>query len=181
MVIFDKKYPTSKSDVVSKPFYNSWGLPDRDFDGTAIKTGKNPSKKLFDVDIAARKEVFREIATLYGADEALQMTRALPSILAFDSKNFEPSLTAFTEIFGEEESKAMVMRNPGLLYVKPESAATSDDLTMQFSYIIALTRPAGPFLLYGTLSLLTVPIIEGITGVSKAEFFKSIGLLSFLF
>ena len=75
----------------------------------------------------------------------------------------------------------MVKRNPGLLYVKPENAATSDDLTMQFSYIVAITRPAGPFLLYGTFGLLSIPVIEGITGVSRAEFLKSLGVISSFF
>mmetsp|Transcript_14626 Transcript_14626/g.22169 ORF Transcript_14626/g.22169 Transcript_14626/m.22169 type:complete len:220 (-) Transcript_14626:165-824(-) len=179
VAIYDAKY-NAKGTQTQTPFYNSWGIPKADVDGTPTFSSK-PNKKLFDQSVEDKRKTFTEIAKLYGADEALDMTRALPGILAFDQKNFGPSLTEFSTIFGEDEAKAMVMRNPGLLYVKPENAATSDDLTMQFSYIVAITRPAGPFLLYGTLGLLTVPVIEGITGVSKVEFLKSIGVLSLLF
>merc|ERR1712127_91973 len=84
--------------------------------------------------------------------------------LAFDKKNFAPAFKEFKNIF-EDEAKPMVMRNPGLLAIKPQDAAQSDDTTMKFSYIIAKTRPAGPVLLYGTLGLLTIPVIEGIIGV----------------
>lgn len=172
--IYDKKFP-SAGKASANPFWNDWGLPARDLDGTAIKSEK-PNRKLFDVGATFRQQAFEEIATLYGTEEALTMTRILPGILAFDSKNFKPSLNNFSEIFGEEEAKAMIMRNPGLLYVTPENAAKADDLTMKFSYALSVTRPAGPLLLYGTLSLLMVPVLEGITGVSRAEFFKSLGL-----
>ena len=173
--IYDKAYPTRSGEGI-KPFWNSWGLPKRDIDGSSVMTDvKNPKKKLFDVVESERVKTFSTIATLYGTDEALTMLKAMPSILAFDNTNFAPALTEFSTIFGEDEAKAMVMRNPGLLYVKPEGAATSDDLTMQFSYIIGFTRPVGPVLLYGTLSLLMVPVLEGITGVSRAAFLSSIG------
>lgn len=169
--IYNNKYASSST---FKPFYNSWGLPTTDFDGTKVKSDK-PNKKLFSVDENERKATFLEIAKLYGSDEALQMTKILPGVLAFDRKNMAQSLEEFTTIFGEEEAKAMVMRNPGLLYVKPENAATSDDLTMQFSYIVSVTRPAGPVLLYGVLGLLCIPVLEGVTGVSKADFIASLG------
>ena len=169
--IYNTKY-ASKSTF--KPFYNSWGLPTTDFDGTKVQSDK-PNKKLFSVDENECQVTFLEIARLYGSDEALQMTKILPGVLAFDRKNMAQSLDEFTTIFGEEEAKAMVLRNPGLLYVKPENAATSDDLTMQFSYVVAVTRPAGPVLLYGILALLCVPVIEGVTGVSKADFIASLG------
>ena len=178
--IYEKKYPSSSSGSEAvKPFWNSWGIPKRDIDGTEVMSSK-PNKRIFSVEAATRKSTFVEIAKLYGTQEALQMTRDLPSILAFDDKNFKKALDEFSNIFGEEEAKAMVMRNPGLLYVKPENAATADDLTMKFSYIISFTRPVGPLLLYGTLSLLSIPVLEGITGVSRVEVFKSLGLLSFL-
>lgn len=173
--IYDKKYPTRDQAAVS-PFWNSWGLPQRDLDGSEIRSSKkDPNKKLFSVEESDRKKAFIEVAKLYGTEEALTMTRIQPGILAFDSQNFQPSLSEFSTIFGEEEAKAMVMRNPGLLYVKPEYAAKSDDLTMKFSYIISVTRPAGPLLLYGTLSLLMIPVLEGITGVSRAAFLQSLG------
>jgi hypothetical protein len=40
---------------------------------------------------------------------------------------------------------------------------------MQFSYVVAATRPVGPFLLYGTLSLLFEPAFELISGIPLKE------------
>ncbi len=176
--IYNERYTSKKT--FSSIIPNSFGLPVTDFDGTKVSSDK-PNTKLFSEDDKERTLTFQAIASLYGSEEALEMTRAQPGILAFDKKNFKPALEAFSEVFGEEEAKGMVMRNPGLLYVKPENAATADDLTMNFSYVIAITRPVGPVLLYGVLALLCVPVLEGITGVSKVEFAKSVGLLSFLF
>jgi hypothetical protein len=92
--------------------------------------------------------------------------------LAFNRKNFGPSLTEFAKTFGDEEARAMVQRNPGLLIVKPTGAGGADsveDLAMKFSYVVAATRPAGPFLLYGTLSLLFEPTFEFISGIPLKE------------
>ena len=103
------------------------------------------------------------------------MTKDLPSILAFEKANFRPSFVEFGKIFGTQEAKEMVMRNPGLLAVKPVDAANSDDQTMQFSYIVAKTRPIGGVLLYGTFGLLSIPVLEGISGVPfRANLLQSI-------
>ena len=83
------------------------------------------------------------------------MTRNLPNILAFNVDNFKPSLDEFGIIFGQDEAKAMVVRNTGLLGVRPENAAKSGNSTMQFMVIF-------------------FSAIEGITGVSRAEFFSSL-------
>lgn len=163
--IYEKKYP--KKGEYKAPFFNKWGVPKADVDGTPVFPEKatEDKKRIFEKDVSLLKSNFQELAKVYGTDEALQMTKDLPACLAFDKSNFKPSLVEFGKIFGEEEAKEMVMRNPGLLAIKPEDAAKSDDQTMKFSYVIAKTRPAGPFLLYGTLGLLSIPVIEGITGV----------------
>jgi hypothetical protein len=165
VAIYQKRYPDkgSKKDL----FFTSWGVPKRDIDGSQIKKSKSTSgnKRIFDIDDKQQRASFQELARLYGAEVALQMTRDLPSILAFNSKNFKPSLQEFSKIFGQEEAKEMVARNPGLLAVSPANAAESDDQTMQFSYIVAKTRPLGDVLLFGTLGLLSIPALEALSGI----------------
>jgi hypothetical protein len=68
----------------------------------------------------------------------------------------------------------MVVRNPGLLSVKPANAESADDLTMQLSYVVDFTRPIGalgPFLILG---LVSVPAIESVTGVTRADLLASL-------
>lgn len=164
--IYNKRYPAKDASESSTPFYNSWGVP------KSIGTNK---KRVFERDEKIIRATFQELASVYGGEEALQMTKDLPPVLGFNKANFKPTYAEFSNIFGAEEAKEMVMRNPGLLAVKPEDAATSDDQTMQFSYIVAATRPAGPVLLYGTLGLLSLPVIEGISGVPfRANLLQSI-------
>lgn len=175
VIIYTQRYP-SKGEYKT-PFFNSWGVPRTDIDGTPTSRSKytNDSRRLFDIDETRIRSTFQELAKVYGTDEALKMTKDLPAILAFDKRNFKPTLMEFGKIFGDQEAKEMVMRNPGLLAVKPEDAADADDQTMKFSYIVAKTRPAGPYLLYGTLGLLTIPVVEEISGVPfRANLLKSI-------
>lgn len=175
LAIYDKLFASKTGGSTSLSKFSTFGVPKRDLDGSSIRS-KNPNVGIFYADPQKRKKAFQQIATLYGTEEALDMTRILPNILAFNADIFKPSLDEFATIFGEEEAKAMILRNPGLLAVKPVDAARSDDSTMVFSYIIAITRPAGAFLLFGLLSLLMVPVLEGITGVSKADFLSSLGV-----
>jgi hypothetical protein len=177
IAIYSKRFPP-KGEYKS-PFFISWGVPKNDVDGTPTSnrnsSTKSDGKRLFDMDSKQVRANFQELAKVYGAEEALQMTKDLPSILAFDKKLFKPSFVEFGKIFGQEEAKEMVMRNPGLLAVKPADAAKSDDQTMQFSYIIATTRPVGDVLLFGTLGLLMIPAVEGIAGVPfRANLLESI-------
>ena len=97
------------------------------------------------------------------------MVTDMPLILAFEKKNLKPTFAEFGKIFGDQEAKEMIMRNPGLLAMKPEDAAKADDQTMQFSYIIAITRPAGDLLLYGLFGQLMIPVVEGISGIPFRE------------
>jgi len=176
--IYNKRFE-SKRKAKTRPFFASWGMPKRDIDGTeigAIGEGGTPmGRSLFDIDDARMRKSFTEIARLYGEENALVMVKALPNILAFDSNNFSPALDAFGEIFGEEEANAMVVRNPGLLAVSPKNAATSSDQTMQFSYIIAYTRPIGKAGLPAILALLSIPGIEKVSNIPiRAQFFAAL-------
>ena len=134
----------------------------------------NAKEGIFKRQNADLISAFNAIAQLYGEDNALQMVKIQPGILAFRKENFAPSLAAFSEVFGEEESKDMVIRNPGLLSVNPKSAAAVDDLTMQLSYVVQYTRPignAGPAIL---LALVCVPAIEGALGLERGAFLNSL-------
>jgi len=129
---------------------------------------------LFDVNDDKLRIAFNTIVTLYGEENALKMVKIQPGVLAFNKDNFAPSLDAFGETFGLEEAKDMVIRNPGLLSVKPVIAASADDLTMQMSYVVDFTRPigaAGPVLILG---LLAVPALESALGVGKGELLSSL-------
>lgn len=129
---------------------------------------------LFSVQDDKLRATFNAIAKLYGEDNALKMVKIQPGVLAFNKDNFARSLEAFQEKFGVEEAKEMVLRNPGLLSVKPANAATADDLTMQLSYVVDVTRPIGAAGPIGILALLSVPAIEGALGMSKGELLSSL-------
>eukprot|EP00567_Pseudictyota_dubia_P015626 CAMPEP_0197452286 /NCGR_PEP_ID=MMETSP1175-20131217/31680_1 /TAXON_ID=1003142 /ORGANISM="Triceratium dubium, Strain CCMP147" /LENGTH=245 /DNA_ID=CAMNT_0042985255 /DNA_START=33 /DNA_END=770 /DNA_ORIENTATION=- len=177
--LYSKKFTAEKLGTKKRFFFSAWGMPKRDIDGTATgkigQGGTVAGKSLFDVDEGRKRSTFSEIVRLYGEDNALEMVKALPNILAFDSTQFSPALDAFGEIFGEEEANAMVVRNPGLLAVKPKDAATSTDQTMQFSYLVAYTRPIGNAGLPAILSLLSVPGIEQVTNIPiRAQLFAAL-------
>jgi hypothetical protein len=166
--IYASKFRSSTNGKRQKFFFESWGMP------SSYQANEDTSENIF-----ARKDTelalaFNTLASIYGDDVALQMVNIQPNVLAFNSANFEPSLNAFAEKFGMEESKAMVLRNPGLLSVKPANAAEVDGLTMQLSYVVDVTRPIGalgPVILFG---LLSIPVLEGVTGVSRGELLSSL-------
>jgi hypothetical protein len=175
LAVYNKRYP-SKGEYKNK-FFSTWGVPRADIDGTPTSksNSKADGKRLFEVGDAKVRAGFQELAKVYGAEEAVQMTKDLPAILAFDKSNFKPSLVEFGKTFGVQEAKDMVMRNPGLLALKPADAAKADDQAMQFSYIISTTRPVGSILLLGTLGLLMIPAVEGVIGVPlRANLLESI-------
>ena len=164
---FASKFPFGRPPVSPSPF-RSVGMPNRDIDGTVLKKQKkngSSGKRLTDISESEARATFAELAKLYGEDEALEMTKALPVLLAFNKKNFAACLDAWTGIFGEDESKEMVLRNPGLLAVNPEEAAKATDQTMTVSYVVAATRPIGPVALPSLLALLLVPAAEAVTGI----------------
>lgn len=164
-----KVFKTKFSDrtPVKAAAWRKIGMPYRDIDGTTYKITKTGelSKRLTDISDKDALASFDELAKLYGAEEALGMVKTMPIILAFNRKEFAGCRKEWKEIFGDEESKAMVIRNPGLLAVRAFEAGKATDQTMTFSYIVAATRPAGAFLLAGTFALLLSPLLEAVTGI----------------
>jgi hypothetical protein len=163
--IFQAYYP-DKKPAESFP-WASWGVPSRDLDGSKYAVVSS-GKRIFERTVTEQKSTFTELARVYGEKQALEMARIVPTALAFDPSNFAPSLEELIKIFGDDEARAMVGRNPGLLALKPfgpGGAETANKQTMQFSYIISATRPYGRVLLYGLLALLSVPLIESVTGI----------------
>lgn len=160
-----KKYPADIKTVSF--FFESWGMPE------SYKAPKS-KQSIFSRKNEEIKATFNTIASIYGDEAALKMVKIQPSVLAFEKDNFQPSLNAFGENFGYEESKEMVIRNPGLLGTKPANAATADNLTMQLSYVVEFTRPigaVGPVILIG---LLCVPALESALGVGKGELLSAL-------
>jgi len=163
--LYQERYPNTGDSPAF--FFQSWGMPQTEY-------SENKNRRIFSVDEQKLRKAFGVVSRLYGEENALEMVRILPGLLAFNSDNFEPCLGIYGEKFGLDESKEMVMRNPGLLASKPASAETADDLTMQLSYVVQYTRPIGIAGPYTLLALLSVPVLEGITGVSRAEFLSSL-------
>lgn len=165
IAIYDKNFPFDR-DPPNSNIMGNFGMPNRDIDGTPIKKEYPSSKKrLADITPEQAKKTFSEMARLYGDERALTMVKVQPICLAFDSSTFGRSLEGWTEVFGLEQSQDMVARNPGLLAVRPDEAAKATDSTMIFSYIVAITRPLGPFLLIALFVLLLTPAIESLTGI----------------
>jgi hypothetical protein len=164
--VFKQTYPDRPP--VTVPAWRQFGMPNRDIDGTTynvVKPGQ-ALKRLSDISEKEALASFAELAKLYGEEETLGMVKAMPIILAFSKKEFAGCRKAWSEIFGDEACKAMVIRNPGLLACRAIDAPNTNEQTMAFSYIVALTRPAGPFLLSTTLALLLTPALEALTGLS---------------
>jgi hypothetical protein len=172
--IYQRKFPEMKDRV--RPAYKlvSFGMPDTDIDGSRFKMKDDgTSKNVVGTTFSERPEsylrdTFTLLANLYGEQQALQMVKDVPICLAFDNKNFEPALAEFSKKFGNQESREMIQRNPGLLAIKATGAggaSTASDQTMIFSYLVAVTRPVGPILLYGTIFLVSYPFIAALFGL----------------
>ena len=109
VAIFAKEFPFNRPPP---PKANKIGVPIADIDGTPItKVGSTQGKRLTDISEKEVRQNFQAMSKVYGEEQALEMVKILPISLSFNSKNFGPSLNAFAEIFGLEESKAMVGRN----------------------------------------------------------------------
>eukprot|EP00977_Amphora_coffeiformis_P007666 scaffold1690_cov182-Amphora_coffeaeformis.AAC.23 len=166
VAIFGKQFPFGRPPVPSSSLVRL-GMSGVDIDGTKLmKTPpQTASKRLTDITEKQARSNFNTLAQCYGEDAALGMVKTMPICLCFNAKNYKPSLAALGEIFGEAEAKGMVQRNPGLLAIKPEDAATTTAQTMYFSYLVAATRPVGGILLAMlTLALLSLPY-QAATGI----------------
>lgn len=173
--IFSQKYQFGRDVKTVNPF-GRLGMPDRDIDGYQYK--KTPPKEgerrsLADITEKQAMDTFNGMAKIYGEDRAIEMVKIFPLALAFDTKKMTECFKIWSDVFGEEETKDMVLRNPALLAVGPELAQKTDEQTMQFSYIVAATRPIGAFGPIGLIALLSVPAIEAVTGIAISEPFKA--------
>lgn len=108
-----------------------------------------------DADKTEKSQTFNEIARLYGDSEALEMVKICPQTLKFKRENFQPCLDSWEEQFGLEKAQAMVLRNPGLLGIRPEQTDGAES-SMFFSYVVAVTRPLPKVVaVLGLLAILT--------------------------
>jgi len=109
--IFAKKFPFNREPAKGG---FTVGMPNRDLDGTKVKKAVYTGKRLSDLTEKEVRSNFASMAKVYGQQQALEMCQAMPVALTFNAKNFAPTLKAYAQVFGEEESKAMVGRNVSL-------------------------------------------------------------------
>jgi hypothetical protein len=109
--IFAEKFPF---DRPPPPKTNNAGVPYADIDGTVIRKGMS-GKRLTDLSEKEVRSNFKEMAKVYGEQEALDMVTIMPVALSFNAKNFAPSFKGYSAVFGEEDTKAMVGRNVSAL------------------------------------------------------------------
>lgn len=169
--IFNKKYPFDRDTVQSNPL-GTIGVPSQDIDGTKLKKSSDRiggRRSLADLSEDEAISNFDAISSIYGEDRVIEMVKVFPLCLAFDTTALDETFSLWAEKFGEEETKDMVLRNPGLLSVQPSLAKKTDDSTMAFSYIIAATRPIGAFGPALIILLLLTPLIEAVTGIPIRE------------
>jgi hypothetical protein len=165
VVIYQTKYPDKGPR--KRAWNSAAGMSSKDLDGTSYVVAKSAEmgKTFADRSEKDLKATFQDLAKVFGAEDALQMVKDFPIVLAITRKDLVPVMKAFSATFGEEDAGAMCKRNPGLLFLRPPVAAAADDLTMQFSYIIAFTRPVGPLILVTLLALLCEPGFETFSGI----------------
>ena len=166
VALYQKKFPPNRAPR-KRAFNAGVGLPVRDLDGTKLRVAKTREmgQAYSDRSEADLRATYGALSKFFGDDEALQMVKDFPLVLTMNRNNLAAIMDAYGTTFGSDEAAAMVQRNPGLLFCKPKDAAEADNLTMQLSYVVAATRPLGPFLLYGLLFLLFEPALELATGI----------------
>jgi len=148
------------------------GVPKNDpFDGTPISKTPEGEVGFRFTDLSEEDIInnFSALAVVYGEERSIEMVKIFPLCLSFDTKIFSETFQVWSEIYGEEEAKNMVSRNPGLLAVEPKDASSSTDQTMAFSYVVSATRPIGLFGPIGIVALISVPGIEAATGIPIKE------------
>lgn len=164
----------SRKEGRKKFFFENWGVPSSAYSAYRGPESERTNDTIFDREAKDLADTFNVLASLYGDEEALDMVKIQPGVLSFNQNNFGPALDAFGEKFGYEESKEMIMRNPGLLATNEVAAEAADDLTMQLSYVIDVTRPIGKAGPIAIASLLLIPVIEGVSGVTRADLLSSL-------
>ena len=129
--------------------------PESGSGGNGKSSGGEESRLITQIPKSQALKTFNELARLYGHDRALKIVKTQPTCLLFKADNFQECFEIWTDMYGEESTKDMVSRNPGLLGIKPEKAADNKEATMAFSYIIGITRPL-PQLALGAVLILLV-------------------------
>jgi len=69
------------------------------------------------IDENVLKTNFNYLTKTVGGDNALKIVETVPKVLEFNGKNFDDVYAAYVANLGEEDTLAMVMRNPALLSV----------------------------------------------------------------
>jgi hypothetical protein len=130
-------------------------------------------RKTRPIDDKLLRKTFKELSKVYGLENASKICKTELVVLEMNSLYFKGTFDCFVETFGEEGAIGMVRRNPGLLATSPVgfgSAATAGPETMALSYVVAATRPLGPYLLGLLFALLLTPTLESVTGLSISPF-----------
>lgn len=108
--IYGEKFPYNqaprKKGILDK--YVALGVPQVDIDGTRYdKIGKGTGKRMTDITQKQAADAFNQMASLYGEERAIEMVKIFPICLAFDKSQFKDSFGAWSDVFGEEETKEM--------------------------------------------------------------------------
>ncbi|KAL3923398.1 MAG: hypothetical protein SGILL_001679 [Bacillariaceae sp.] len=158
--IFGNLYPYGQAprEKTALSKLSGIGVPKVDIDGTRYDKPRT-GKRLTDISEKEAADSFNTLASIYGAERALDMVKIFPICLTFNKSEFKGSFEAWTEVFGEEETKEM--------YEKMASKAS--DQTMVFSYIVGATRPIGKAGPISIMLLVLTPTIESLTGISIRE------------
>ena len=129
---------------------------------------KRKARPIIEADLRAN---FAEMSKLFGDVRSLEMVEILPQLLEMERSHFTPSYEIYCRKFGNDETDALLLRNPVLLGLKPDGYGGAEEAegdTIALSYVIAATRPLGKYGLLGIVGLLSVPALEQVTGLSRA-------------
>ena len=108
--VYGQQYPFGQApkekSILSK--YAKFGVPEVDIDGTRYdKVGKGTGKRMTDITEKQAADTFNQLASVYGGERALEMVKIFPVCLTFNKEQFKGSFDAWTDVFGEEETKEM--------------------------------------------------------------------------
>ena len=112
------------------------------------------------------KRTYSAISAAYGETTTMSMFANSPAIMRADVSEIAPAAAIYKETYGEESARALLVRNPNLLFCTAEKASKAGGDAMALSYVIAATRgPQGLALQLLLLGLLLSPVVERVTGV----------------
>lgn len=122
--------------------------------GVQAKFAKNMNNPLPPLDALQQK--FDILAAGLGAEtKAATVCKLYPFVLYVDNSRLTENLRQLTEAWGLEKTSEVLLRNPNILSTAPQGygsiaaslAKGNGNDIVGASYLIAATRPAGPFLL----------------------------------